>query len=310
MSKPKPQEETEATGRIVLVTGLSGAGHTTALKALEDRDFEAVDNLPLRLLRTLLLQGPGAGRGLAIAVDARTRDFSVDSIVATLDELRRELPHPVELLFIDCDDEILRRRYTETRRRHPLAGDRPVHDGIAQERQLLAPLRDYAEVIFDTSHLEPRDFARQVTDMFAAAPSNSLSVFVRSFAYRDGVPRDADLVLDVRFLRNPHYEAELRELTGRDRAVGDYIEADPDFAPIYRDMRGLVKNLLPRYAREGKSYLTIAFGCTGGQHRSVYLAEKLGRDIDEWGYPVTLHHHQLATREAEDRIGPLTQNEK
>lgn len=298
--------EAAQTGGVVIITGLSGAGHTTALRALEDHGFEAVDNLPLRLLRTLIQQGPagGTGRGLAICVDARTRDFSIETFLDTLAELKRDRSFAIELLFIDCDDEILRRRFTETRRRHPLAGDRPVPDGIARERELLAPLRDHAEIIIDTSHLEPRDFGRRVTDLFAAAPGErTLSVFVTSFSYRYGVPRDADLVIDLRFLRNPHYEEDLRDLTGLDASVGRYIEGDMDFTPIYADMVALFHRLLPRYAAEGKSYLTIALGCTGGRHRSVYIAEKLGQEVARWGFPVAVHHRALATRPPEDRIG-------
>jgi UPF0042 nucleotide-binding protein len=294
--------ETTQNGRVVLVTGLSGAGHTTALKALEDQDFEAVDNMPLRLLTTLLKEGPGPGRGLAIGIDARTRDFTVDAFVESLKDIKRNHAFSIEILFIDCDDEVLRRRFTETRRRHPLAGDRPVADGIARERILLTGLREHAEVIIDTSQLTPRDFGRQVSDLFAAG-NRGLSVFVQSFAYRLGVPRDADLVFDMRFLRNPHYEPDLRAQTGLQPAVGAYIEGDTDLGPMKDDLARLLKRLLPRYAREGKSYLTIAFGCTGGRHRSVYMAESVAGLMREWGYSVATHHRELANRGDEDRIG-------
>jgi len=288
------------SGRIVVVTGMSGAGHTTALRALEDQGFEAVDNLPLRLVETLVLQGPGSGRGLALGVDARTRDFSVVDFQRNLDDLRQRQPCPIDLLFIDCDDEVLRRRYTETRRRHPLAIDRPVLDGIVQERELLAPIRDAAEIVIDTSQLEPRDFGRKVTDLFATGIRSALTVFVNSFSYRYGVPRDADLVFDMRFIRNPYYEPELRALTGLDPAVGAYIEQDEDFGKVVEDIIALFKRLLPRYAREGKSYLTISFGCTGGQHRSVYMAEKIGHEVEQMGYPVSVGHRQLSGAQVDE----------
>lgn len=297
-------------GRIVLVTGLSGGGHTTALKALEDHGFEAVDNLPLRLLPTLVSQGPGSGQGLAIGIDARTRDFSVERFVAEFNKLRHASPHPIEILFIDCDDEALRRRFTETRRRHPLAGDRQVTDGIARERLLLAGLRDHADVTIDTSQLTPRDFGRQVVNLFTHSGGSNLSVFVQSFSYRHGLPRDADLVFDMRFLQNPHYEKDLREMTGLDAAVGAFIEKDPDFAAIDKDLTRLCGRLLPRYAREGKSYLTIAFGCTGGRHRSVYMAERMAKAIGGWGFSASTRHLELANRESEGQIGSHRENEK
>ncbi len=289
-------------GRIILVTGLSGGGHTTALKALEDHGFEAVDNLPLRLLPTLVAQGPGSGQSLAIGIDARTRDFSVKRFVEEFDKLRRQTPFPIEILFIDCDDEVLRRRFTETRRRHPLAGDRQVTDGIARERSLLVGLQDHADMTIDTSQLTPRDFGRQVVDLFSGPDRMGLSVFVQSFAYRNGIPRGADLVFDMRFLKNPHYVNELRELTGQNSAVGAFIESDPDFAAINRNLVALCHQLLPRYAREGKSYLTIAFGCTGGRHRSVYMAERMTKEVSGWGFSASTHHRELADRSAEDRI--------
>lgn len=264
------------TGRVVIVTGMSGAGHTTALKAMEDMGFEAVDNLPLRLMSNLLRQGPAPGPGLAVGIDVRTRDFGVAAFAQEVAALRAEIGYPLDVLFLDCDDEILRLRYTETRRRHPLAEDRPVLDGIVQERRLLAPLRDAADVIIDTSHTNLHQFGQRIRDYFGTALAGDVGVFVTSFAYRRGLPRDADLVFDVRFLRNPHYDTALRPLTGCDGAVADHIRGDAGYAAFYDQLTKLLALLLPRFDREGKSYLTIAVGCTGGRHRSVFVAEELG----------------------------------
>jgi len=185
------------------------------------------------------------------------------------------------------------RRYTETRRRHPLAGDRPVLDGIHLERQRVWPLRDRADLVIDTTTLNPGDLKRLLQGHFALGAAPGITIFVTSFSYRHGLPRDADLVFDVRFLRNPHYVAALRPLTGRDAPVGAFIEADADFAPFFQRLCLLLAPLLPRYEREGKSYLTIAIGCTGGRHRSVYLAERLAAWLSEQGRPVGVNHRDL-----------------
>jgi len=281
-------------GRVILVTGLSGAGHTTALKVLEDSGCEAVDNLPLRLLGPLVRQGPAPGRGLAIGIDVRTRDFSATAFMEELTAARAGAAGRVDVVFLDCDEEILRRRYTETRRRHPLATDRPVTDGIAAERTLLAPLRTAADIVLDTSHSTVRGFARELVERLGAVTAGGPPVFVTSFSYRHGLPRDADLVFDVRFLRNPHYVDTLRPMTGRDASVGEYIAADPDWPGFFAELTALLDRLLPRFNQEGKSYLTIAVGCTGGRHRSVYAAERLATWLAGHGARAEVHHRELA----------------
>jgi UPF0042 nucleotide-binding protein len=199
----------------------------------------------------------------------------------------------VTLLFVDCEDEVLRRRFTETRRRHPLAQGRPLTDGIAAERRLVASLRKRADMTIDTSTLSPQDLRRVISAQLGLEQAQGMAVFVTSFSYKNGLPREADLVFDVRFLRNPHYDTELKPLTGRDPAVADYVAGDPDFAPFFGGLTRLLKRLLPRYEREGKSYLTIAIGCTGGRHRSVALAEKLTAALRAAGRNVTLNHREL-----------------
>src|SRR5690349_13439679 len=232
---------------------MAGAGRSTALKALEDIGYEAVDNLPLKLLPALIREA--GNRPVAVGIDSRTRDFAVSSVIEELDSLKQDPALQVRLIFLDCEDELLRRRFTETRRRHPLALDRPVMDGIIRDRELISPLRDRADWVIDTSGLAIADVRRMLQG--TAAPA----VFLVSFAYRHGLPRDADLVFDVRFLRNPHYVPELRPRTGRDPEVRDYVEADPAFGPWFERLTELLRPLLPRFEDEGKSYLTVAIGC-------------------------------------------------
>ncbi|RAU24009.1 RNase adapter RapZ [Paramagnetospirillum kuznetsovii] len=276
-----------------MVTGMSGAGKTLALKALEDLGWEAVDNLPLSLVGSLVRPGEGVPRPLAIGVDIRTRDFGVESVLAAIDRLMAERGLDVRLLFLDCDDDVLCRRFTETRRRHPLAADRPLLDGIHHERTLVSPLRARADLLIDTTSQPPGEFKRVLTGHFGLEGDRGLVVFVTSFAYRNGLPREADLVLDARFLANPHYVAELKPLTGKDQAVADYVAADPAFANFMDSVTHLLEPLLPRFAAEGKSYLTIAFGCTGGRHRSVAIAERIAGWLREHGSRVELRHREL-----------------
>lgn len=281
-------------GRVLVVTGLSGAGRSTALKALEDMNCEAVDNLPVRLMPTLIQQGPAAGRGLAIGVDVRTRDFAAEAFAQEIETLRASVSAPIELVFLDCANDVIARRYTETRRVHPMASDRPLADGIAAERRLLSPLRDGADIVIDTSHTNIHEFGRLLRDRLVGVPVGEANVLVTSFSYRNGVPRDADLVIDARFLRNPHYDPALRPGTGRDADVGAYIAADPDFETFFERLTDLLALLLPRFNEEGKSYLTIAIGCTGGRHRSVYVAEKLRDWIAARATRVDVRHRELS----------------
>ncbi len=279
--------------RVLLVTGMSGAGKTSVLKALEDMGYEAVDNLPLSLLTSLVRPSSALLAPLAIGVDIRTRDFGAESFLRELDELVRDSGVEVKLVFVDCDDEILRRRYSETRRRHPLGGDRSVLDGIAHERRLVTPLRERADVVLDTSALSPAELRLSLQGHFGLATAPELAIAVISFSYRHGLPREADLVFDVRFLDNPHYQDALRPLTGRDAPVAEFIAADPDFAGFFDSLIAMLALLVPRYRREGKSYLTVAIGCTGGRHRSVYVAERIGDWLRRQGHRVTLAHRDL-----------------
>ena len=283
--------------RAVVVTGLSGAGKTLALKSLEDMGYEAVDNLPLSLLDPLLRPGE-LRRPVAIGIDIRTRDFGPDSMLARLRRLMESRVADLRLLFVECDDEILRRRFTESRRRHPLAADRPLIDGIRYERELVAPLRERADVVVDTSDLPPAEFRRVLAGHFGLEPRPLPAVFVTSFSYRRGLPREADLVFDARFLANPHYDESLRARTGLAREVVDFVAADAGFAGFMEAIASLLAPLLPRFAAEGKSYLTVAVGCTGGRHRSVVVAERLATWLRGRGLAVDLRHRDIEDGES------------
>jgi UPF0042 nucleotide-binding protein len=230
-------------------------------------------------------------RDLAVGTDMRSRDFSAEHFEQALAPLRNRPGIELRTLFLDCDDESLRRRFTETRRRHPLALDRPVPDGIALERQLVSKLRDTADVVLDTTDLEVGELRRAVSAHFAA--ERQLALTVCSFSFRRGVPREADLVFDVRFLSNPYYDTTLRPLTGLDVRVGEAVEKDRDFAAFFRHLTALLLPLLPRYRDEGRSYLTVAVGCTGGQHRSIYTAQKLAAFLEKEGYKVGVRHRDM-----------------
>jgi RNase adapter protein RapZ len=289
-----PPRATGARRPFVLVTGLSGAGRMTALNALEDMGYVAVDNMPLPLLGDLMRSTAG-GSGtiappLAFGVDTRTFGFDPQELVRRVRKLRQRPDLDAKLLFLECDTEALQRRYTESRRPHPMAPDRPVMDGIVEERRQIGWMRDSADVLVDTSSLTPHALKQLLAGHFALGPRTGTRLSVMSFSFRRGLPREADLVFDVRFLKNPHYEPALKPLTGRDPAVASFIATDPDYQPFLERLTGLIGPLLPRFDAEGKSYLTIAVGCTGGRHRSVALAEALADWLRRAGRSVTLTH--------------------
>jgi UPF0042 nucleotide-binding protein len=283
--------------RVILVTGLSGAGRTTCLKTLEDHGFEAVDNLPLSLIPALIApfatpDRPGGTERIAIGVDTRTRGFDAETLLRDLDDFRAG-GLAVSVVFLDCDSDVLIRRFTETRRRHPLATDRPVADGIRSERRLLNPIKERADLVIDSSNLSLPDFRLVLAGGLGIAASETLTVTVTSFGFRNGLPREADMIFDVRFLANPHYDDALRPLDGRDARVADFVRRDPDFQGFFSRLTGFLKPLLPRYTDEGKSYLTVGIGCTGGRHRSVFVAEGLAEWLRKSDHVVTLRHRDL-----------------
>lgn len=276
----------------LVVTGLSGAGHSSALKALEDLGFEAMDNLPLSLLRPLLARRSRAHPPLAVGIDARASDFDPERLRRIVASLHKNAGKPLRLLFLDATDETLARRYRETRRKHPLGAGRPIGEAIRRERVLLKPLRTAADEVVDSTDLAPPSLRRLLRARFGSDAS-VMRLSVVSFAYRRGLPADSDLVFDVRFLDNPHYRAALRRLTGRDPKIAAFIAKDQDFIKFFKALTDLLEILLPRFDDEGKSDVTIAVGCTGGRHRSVYVSEKLGRWLSARGLAVTVRHRDL-----------------
>jgi UPF0042 nucleotide-binding protein len=297
--------ESSSTQQILLVTGMSGAGKSTALETLEDLGWEAIDNFPVRMLSDFLARTEGSAAPLAIAVDARTRGFVPDEIKAQFEELAARSDLSVGTLFLDCTSPEIERRYNETRRRHPLAQGRPVREGIRAERELLAPLRKWAQMVIDTSGYARNHLQQAMRERFTQGPSGALTITVTSFGFARGMPPIADLVFDMRFLDNPHWVEDLREQTGRDDAVAAHIEGDPAFAPAFEKIADLVLSLIPLYAAQGRAYLTVAFGCTGGRHRSVFSAETLSRRLQGEGYEPTLIHRDLAARAADTIEGPV-----
>ena len=282
---------------MLLITGLSGSGKSTAANALEDIGFYCVDNLPLPLLRTFLADPAaqvGGRRRIAVVADVRAPGFA-EATPDLLSEIDRERFDFV-LVFLDSSDDALLRRYSETRRSHPLGeGSRPVIDGIRRERKLLSELRGAADLVFDTSDWSVHDVRRQIQRQFAddAEREASLVVSLVSFGFKHGAPAGSDLLFDVRFLPNPYFLPALREQTGRDPAVVEFLEDQPDFGQLLERLEELLLFLLPRFRRENRSYLSIAVGCTGGHHRSVAVCESLRRRLAAAGWQVRLDHRDL-----------------
>lgn len=281
--------------RLVLVTGPSGAGRSTAVKALEDIGYEAIDNLPLTLLPKLL-DGTPLKRPMALGIDVRNRDFSVDALIDVLGVLSAQEDLETELLYLDCSTDVLLRRFSETRRRHPMAPAESPLEGITRELDLLGPIRARASILIDTSDLSPHDLRAELEGLFDANSEKHLAVSVQSFSYKRGMPRGVDMVFDCRFLRNPYWQKELRKLDGRSERVSGYVAEDARFSEFFDRVGGLVNMLLPAFTEEGKSHIAIAFGCTGGQHRSVALAEKLANELAASDWRVSIRHRELERR--------------
>ncbi|GAB5488682.1 MAG: RNase adapter RapZ [Parasphingorhabdus sp.] len=290
--------------QVLLITGLSGAGKSTALKTMEDIGWETVDNFPIRLVGNLLDTPPSSSRGdqdppLAIGFDSRTRGFEPSKLIEVIKSLQENMNFLISTLYLECTDDELERRYAETRRRHPLALDRPAREGIALERTQLDPLRRWADMIIDTSTLSANDLQRHIRQQFPIKDVEKSVVTITSFGFSRGLPNNVDLVFDVRFLANPFWDEKLKLMTGLDKMVADYIAKDPAYDEAMSKFQNMLKFLLPKYQDAGKSYVNIGIGCTGGRHRSVHVAEALSKHLHEAGFSTTVSHRNLASRPME-----------
>lgn len=290
-------DDAQTADRRVLVTGPSGAGRTTAIRALEDLGYEAIDNLPLSLIPRLL-EGPAARRPMALGIDVRNRDFSTAALIEAIDTWGADRTRPLEVLYLDCAPDVLVNRFSETRRRHPMAPAETPRDGIERELDLLAPIRARADILIDTTGLSPHDLRAEVGQWFSVEKGRTLAVSIQSFSYKRGLPRGLDMVFDTRFLNNPYWVESLRGRTGHDPQVQDYVASDPRFPEFFARVKDLTLMLLPAYVEEGKSYFAIGFGCTGGQHRSVTIAERLAKALADECWQVSIRHRELERRGA------------
>ncbi len=283
--------------RLVLVTGPSGAGRSTAIRVLEDLGYEAIDNMPISLLPRLI-DGGQPGRPLALGIDVRNRDFSTGALIETIDGFGAGREDRIEVLYLDCRPDVLVRRYSETRRRHPLAPAESPEVGVEREIDLLIPIRARADFLIDTSDLSPHDLRAEMERWFTVTRGQSMAVSVHSFSYKRGAPRGLDMMFDTRFLQNPYWQKTLRDLDGTGTAVQEYVAGDPRFPAFFDKVVDLCDMLLPAYVAEGKAHLAIGFGCTGGQHRSVTLAERLAKSLAQRGWQVSIRHRELERRQA------------
>lgn len=288
----KPQSRHDAR-HLVILTGLSGSGKSTVLRAFEDMGFYCVDNLPVELIpifAELHAAGDGDFARAALLVDAR-EGLQLEKLPPLLRHLKKE--HPITLVYIEASEDALLRRYSETRRPHPLGKNFSVRESLSHERALMEPIRKLADVVIDTSQFNVHELRHFVTARFKTPDKRPMLVSVVSFGYRYGVPSDADLVFDVRFLPNPHFVPRLRPYTGKHVKVRRYIRSFPQTGEFLRRIESLLAYLIPHYIREGKSYLTIAFGCTGGKHRSVMMSEWLKKALEKRGYPAKVIHRDI-----------------
>lgn len=280
---------------VVLVTGPSGAGRSTSINVFEDIGFETIDNMPLSLLPGLI-SATEARRQIALGADVRTRDFSVGAVLDFYEEIKRTESYDSTILYLDCDTETLVRRYSETRRRHPLSPNEMPQRGIEREKKILTKLKQRADVLIDTTNLSPHDLKAEIKKWYGGADAEHLTITLHSFSYKRGVPRGIDMTQDCRFLKNPHWDTSLRGLTGKNKDVADFVQSDRRFPEFFKRITELCQFLLPAYIEEGKAHFSLGFGCTGGQHRSVCVAEAVGKALADSGWHVSIRHRELERR--------------
>ena len=283
---------------ILFVTGRSGAGLSTVLKILEDLGYETMDNVPVSLLlgffnKINLGEEKISSKAIAVGLNIRTSSFDAINFIKDLESIKNIEKFKLETVFLDCDENTLSQRYTKTRRKHPLAKDSNLIDGIRVENEIIKPLREIANLVIDTSLMGVNDLRQLISGNYTLKDTNTIAIGIKSFAFPNGLPRESDLVFDVRFLKNPFYDVSLRSKTGRDSEVGKYIMTDPEYKSFFDNLSNMISSLLPLYKAEGKAYLTISIGCTGGQHRSVFVAEEIANSLISSDYEVEVSHREL-----------------
>ena len=277
---------------VLLITGPAGSGRTTAINALEDAGFEAIDNIPLSLAPRLF-EGPKLDKPLALGIDTRNRDFSIDGLLDAISAIQSTKCIKLDLLYLDCSVDVLLRRFSETRRRHHLAPSGSALEGIHRDLDLMQPVRSRSDFLIDTTELSPNELRAEITQRFSGKRGEEMAIVVQSFSYKRGAPRGLDIMFDCRFLRNPHWDKDLRIKTGLNEEVQAYVAEDENFAPFCSKILGLADLVVPAHKVEGRSHLSIGFGCTGGKHRSVTIAENVCRELHLRGWHVTIRHREL-----------------
>ena len=281
--------ETDHYNQLIIITGASGAGRTTAINVFEDVGFESVDNIPISMIDSLVLSKT-RNKNLALGVDIRTREFSPENLRKLLSKYKKMV---VKIIFLDCDSNKLLKRFNETRRSHPLSGVKSLSEALVEEMEYLKPIKDFANIIIDTTDYSPTDLREELLNNLSIAKIKKFSILLQSFSYKKGLPRNFDMIFDCRFLKNPYWISHLKELDGRDKKVQDFVSSSREFKIFFSKVLSLINFLIPQVQKEGKSQFSIGFGCTGGQHRSVVFVNMLRNKLNSDGHNVLCTHRDL-----------------
>ena len=281
--------ETDHYNQLIIITGASGAGRTTAINVFEDVGFESVDNIPISMIDSLVLSKT-RNKNLALGVDIRTREFSPENLRKLLSKYKKMV---VKIIFLDCDSNKLLKRFNETRRSHPLSGVKSLSEALVEEMEYLKPIKDFANIIIDTTDYSPTDLREKLLNNLSIAKIKKFSILIQSFSYKNGLPRNLDMIFDCRFLKNPYWISHLKKLDGRDKKVQDFLSSSREFKIFFSKVLSLINFLIPQVQKEGKSQFSIGFGCTGGQHRSVVFVNMLRNKLNSNGHNVLSNHRDL-----------------
>jgi len=281
--------ETDHYNQLIIITGASGAGRTTAINVFEDVGFESVDNIPISMIDSLVLSKT-RNKNLALGVDIRTREFSPENLRKLLSKYKKMV---VKIIFLDCDSNKLLKRFNETRRSHPLSGVKSLSEALVEEMEYLKPIKDFANIIIDTTDYSPTDLREKLLNYLSIAKIKKFSILLQSFSYKSGLPRNFDMIFDCRFLKNPYWISHLKELDGHDKKIQDFVSSSREFKIFFSKVLSLINFLIPQVQKEGKSQFSIGFGCTGGQHRSVVFVNMLSNKLNSDGQNVISNHRDL-----------------